>query len=91
MDACDDVEFEPFKLFCYLLCLAADSTWGHNTLKMNRKKIELLHGVDKNFLMSSLGELFSYFLRTFVESLYVCGGMHLLDFKNRSKFFRLKI
>ena len=29
IDACDDIEFEPFKLLCYLLCtIWADSTPG---------------------------------------------------------------
>lgn len=28
MDACDDIEFELFKLLCYTLCLAADDTPG---------------------------------------------------------------
>ena len=28
MDACDDIQFEPFKLLCYILCLKADDTPG---------------------------------------------------------------
>lgn len=44
----------------------------------------------KEFLVSPLGHIFAHFLRAFIGAVYVCAGIQVFDFKNRSRFFTLR-
>ncbi len=44
----------------------------------------------KDFLFSPFGRFFSYLFKAFVGALCVCGGVHLFDFKNLTRFFTLR-